>query len=391
MQTTRSKRTGQRWCCRRQWSVVWLTAAVCWMVWAVPARGQSAAAPADPIRCELVVVGGGSGGFGAALAAARMQVDVVLLERADCLGGNSVRSGVNCWEPGAGGTGIPFDLYLRLKEQPGAVGIYSFGRHLLWYDPNTEPYRYPGGETVIDPTRSYVDTLQRHGTRGMRADEASCRELWHGVPFEPAAMASTMRQMLEETGYCRVMLKTAFVDATCAGERITAITLSDGRTLVADYYIDATGDGTVCLKAGCQMMLGQDAQDRFGEPDAPPESTGKVNGVSLLYRAAHVEVPAVELLPTGVPGECWWRSRFPSASINHYPNGDLNINMLPTMDGAEFLRLGYQRAHQECQRRIRAHWHYLQTTFAEFRSFRLSWEAPRWESVSRGAWWACTC
>jgi hypothetical protein len=36
-------------------------------------------------------------------------------EQGDCLGGTSVRAGVNCWEPGVGGTGIPFDLYKRLK------------------------------------------------------------------------------------------------------------------------------------------------------------------------------------------------------------------------------------------------------------------------------------
>ena len=77
------------------------------------------------LRCDLAVIGGGSGGFGAALAAARQGLDVVLVERADRLGGNSVRGGVHCWEMGAGGTGIPFDLYRRLRQIPGAVGIYS--------------------------------------------------------------------------------------------------------------------------------------------------------------------------------------------------------------------------------------------------------------------------
>ncbi len=45
------------------------------------------------------------------------------------------------------------------------------------------------------------------------------------------------------------------------------------------------------------------------------------------------------------------------ASVNHYPNGDLNINLLPTMEGEEFLRLGYPAAHVECQRRVQAHWY----------------------------------
>jgi hypothetical protein len=64
------------------------------------------------------------------------------------------------------------------------------------------------------------------------------------------------------------------------------------------------------------------------------------------------------------------------AQINHYPNGDLNVNMLPTMDGAEFLRRGYPEALAECQRRVRAHWHHLQTNYAEFREFRLHSVAP---------------
>ena len=328
------------------------------------------------IRCELAVIGGGSGGFGAALAASRHGVDTVLIERADCLGGNSVRSGVNCWEMGAGGTGIPFALYLRLKSQPGAVGIYSFGRHLLWFDPRKEAYRYPGGETVIDPNRTYRDTLRRYGTNGMAKDEAKCRQLWHGVPFEPQAMADTMLTMLRETGHCRVLLNTVFVSADSSAGRIRSVRLADGRRVEASYFVDATGDGAVCLAVGCETMMGQEAQIRFHEPDAPPKATDRVNGVSLLYRVTPIDSPQVETLPEGQPSTCWWSGRFPVASINHYPNGDLNINMLPTMDGAEFLRLGYATALEECHRRVQAHWHHLQSNYEEFRRFRLSWTAP---------------
>ena len=144
-----------------------------------------AAESLQAVRCELAVIGGGSGGFGAALAAARLGVDVVLVEKGECLGGTSVRSGVNCWEMGAGGTGIPFDLYKRLKKIPNAIGIYSFGRHGAWFKPDREPYRYPGGETVIDPARRYVDTLQRHIPPGETRNEAFSRRVWHGLPFEP--------------------------------------------------------------------------------------------------------------------------------------------------------------------------------------------------------------
>jgi glycine/D-amino acid oxidase-like deaminating enzyme len=66
---------------------------------------------------DLAVIGGGSAGFGAALAAARRGLKVVVVERGDALGGTATRGGVNCWEMGVGGTGIPFDLYRRLKRR----------------------------------------------------------------------------------------------------------------------------------------------------------------------------------------------------------------------------------------------------------------------------------
>jgi len=342
-----------------------------------PAPSRSDPPDASPaVRCELAVIGGGSGGFGAALAAARLGLSVVLAEKADCLGGTSVRAGVNCWEMGAGGTGIPFDLYLRLKRVPNAIGIYSFGRHALWFDPKREPYRFPGGETVIDPNRRYLDTLERHGCRGLAADEAFCRERWHGLPFEPEAMAQTMLAMLEETGRCRVLLSTAFTRLEANAGRVRSLLLSDGRTLSADWFVDATGDGSACVAAGCEAMSGQEARAAFGEPDAPVAATRRVNGVSLLYRAAAASEPRVEPLPDGVPDRCWWAGRFPSAQVNHYPNGDLNLNMLPTMEGEEFLRLGYQAAREECLRRVRAHWHHLQSSYAEFRAFGMRWIAP---------------
>ena len=327
-------------------------------------------------ECDLAVIGGGSGGFGAALAAARLGLDVVLVEKGDCLGGTSVRAGVNCWEMGIGGTGIPFDLYRELKSQPQAIAIYSFGRHQSTFDPRRESLPFPGGETVSDFNRCYLDTLQRHVPRGQTCDAAYRREHWHGLPFEPVAMARTMRAMLERTGHCRVMLNTQFVTVEASEGRVAAVRLSDGSRLQARYFVDATGDGLVCMAAGCRSMVGQTSRDEYGEPDAPTVATSRVNGVTLIYRAEPAETSGVEPLAGGVPAACWWAKKFPVAHVNHYPNGDLNINMLPTMEGEEFMRLGYEAAYAECERRVRAHWQNWQTRFEEFRRYRISWIAP---------------
>jgi ribulose 1,5-bisphosphate synthetase/thiazole synthase len=339
------------------------------------------AAHSEPqtIRCELAVIGGGSGGFGAALAAARLDVDVVLVERGDQLGGNSVRGGVNVWEPVVGATSFPFELYQRLKRQTNAVGIYSMGRHLSTFDPAREPYRYPGGELIIDPKRTYLDTLQRHGIG--KTD-------LHGVVFEPEPMSRAMLALLAETGRCRVLLRTEFKDVTMSNGRVQSVTLQRvefinnhattiTQTLVADHFVDATGDAVVCAKAGCEMMTGQEARAQFNEPGAPEKATTRVNGVTQIYRVAPVKTSAVEPLPEGIPTNCWWGKRFPSAQISQSPNGDLIVNMLPTMEGEEFMRRGYQNAREECQRRVHAHWHDLQTRFAEFRGYRLDWIAPQ--------------
>ena len=67
-------------------------------------------------KYDLCVVGAGSGGIGAALAAARMGLSVLLIEKSDTLGGNAVRGGVHNWEPGVGGTAFPFEIFQRLQK-----------------------------------------------------------------------------------------------------------------------------------------------------------------------------------------------------------------------------------------------------------------------------------
>jgi arylsulfatase A-like enzyme len=326
--------------------------------------------------CDVAVIGGGSGGFGAALAAARLGCDVVLVEKAGCLGGTSVNAGVHCWEMGAGGSGIPFDLYKELKRQTNAVAIYSIGRHGSTFDPSREAFRFPGGEAVVDPDARYLDTLQRHVPRGQKNTWAYRRKHWHGVLFEPEAISRTMQAMLDATGHGRVLLNTAFVSAEAGGGRVRSVQLSDGSRLRARSFIDTTGGGLVCLSAGCQSMMGQEPRERFSEPNAPEEATELINGVSLIYRVTPVKEPQIEPLAKNVPATCWWQKRFPGARVNHYPGGDLNVNMLPTLDGAEFLKLGYDAAYTECRRRVLAHWHSWQTRFEEFRGFRLAWIAP---------------
>lgn len=96
------------------------------------------------LTCQLCVCGGGSAGVGAAIGASRRGVDTLLIERDERLGGTSVNAGVNCWEPVAGATGLPRELYERMRRIPDGAAIYSMGRHRAHPTHNDPPF--PGGE-----------------------------------------------------------------------------------------------------------------------------------------------------------------------------------------------------------------------------------------------------
>ncbi|MSU72684.1 MAG: FAD-dependent oxidoreductase [Opitutus sp.] len=329
----------------------------------------------SPSAFDLVVVGAGSGGFSAALAASRLGLHVLLVEKSDSLGGNAARGGVNNWEPGVGGTGIPFDLYKRLKKIPNAIGIYSFGRHYAWQGPEVNP-KYPGGELLIDRSRHYLDSLRRYGAPPLAAAEAFRRQHWHGVPLEPAIYAAEMEKMLAETGRCTVWKNTAFTGVVVQDRRITSLVLDHGRSVTAPCFIDATADVLLAQRGGCHTSLGQEPRSLYDEPSAPREPNDRLNGTTLIYRVSPTETAGIEPLPPGIPAACWWAEKFPVAACTQYPNGDFNINSLPTMAGRETATLGYAAAYAECGRRIRAHWHFLQTSFPEFQRYQRTWVAP---------------
>jgi len=323
----------------------------------------------------LIVVGAGSGGFGAAYAAARLGAQVLLVEKSDSLGGNAARGGVNNWEPGVGGTGIPFDLYRRLKRIPDAIGIYSFGRHYAWQGPEVNP-KFPGSEQLIDRTKHYLDTLRRFGAPPMAQAEAFRRAHWHGVPFEPGPYAAEMDRMLAETACCTVRKKTAFVTARTDRRRITGLTLDDGQVVTADFFVDATADILLARALGARTSVGQEPRSLHSEPAAPEQPNDRLNGTTLIYRVSPKPAPAVEPLPADIPPTCWWANKYPNAFCTQYPNGDFNINTLPTMAGRDVVRLGYPAAYAECSRRIRSHWHHMQILLPEFRRFAITWVAP---------------
>jgi len=286
-----------------------------------PVLGQTAEiaaadVPQEYLRTEVCVVGGGSGGIGAALAAARAGADVVLLEQESILGGTSTNAWVHTWEPVSGADGIPRDLYEMMKADP--LGV-----------------TYP----------DYASGSPRRGGRGL--------------PFEPRALNYVARCALETTQRCRVLLGTTFFRARVQNDRVTAVEawFAGKRLLIeANTFIDCTADGDVCVDAGCEFHIGEDPKSRYNEPTAPEEAEMSLNGLTLCYRITDTGTAQKPYLPQEIPeGIC----RKP-VHIVVLPNGDHLLNAVGMLDGNAVLRDDYSRLMHEGYRRVLEHFFWLQ-------------------------------
>ena len=310
------------------------------------------AAPAD-LSTDVCIVGGGSGGYSAAIAAARAGADCILVERQPTLGGTSTAAYVCHWGPGLGDS-LAQEIFGRL-DKLGAAGITS--------DHNADRKLGSFGLWLITPGATYEESLKSSGSE--RGDR-------RGVVFDPHKLGEVVLQMLAETGNCRVMLGTTFVDVETDGPRIVAIqaTVDGGAQykIRARVFIDSTGGAHLCRAAGYETMLGPDGKDRFGERFAPDTSGTTLNAISLCYRVRKSENPKRQPAPDP-PVKRWPRS----AHVTSLPCGDLILNPLATVPGRELIDLGYDECIRKAKRLVQAQWHWLQEdpTFApyEFHGF----------------------
>ena len=273
------------------------------------------------LSTDVCVVGGGSGGIGAALAAARAGAQVILIEQQAQLGGTSTLAYVNSWEPGPG-CSFAREIYDRLKKIPRALG-----------------------------KRPYEETLRRAGLP---------RSVWQtaSVQFEVGPFCQVVTDMLNETGKCKILLDTRFTKSTADGKRVVSVQAESkkGQTyrIFAKVLVDSTGGAHLCRSLGCTMMLGAEGKDQFNEPSAPDKPVKTLNSLELCYRIRRSDNPTKEPAPE------------PPVTVRggyayDTPAGDKIVNpcgaLLP---GWDLIALGYDGAMAKAKRRARAHWHWLQ-------------------------------
>jgi len=286
----------------------------------------------ERIRTEVCVIGGGSGGIGAALAAARAGARVVLVEREETLGGTATCAYVNVWRPVAGGYGVSYDLFKAMAEDPLGVTVPPDGDAEALYARNQLGPRRIGGRDV------------KPGAN---------------IAFEPRAMAEAARSLLDATGRCQTLLATTFCRARVNDDKVVAVEawFAGKRLLIeADVFLDCTADGDVCANAGCAYHMGEDPKARYGEPHAPETARMLLNGLSLCYRITDTGVKQKPYLPKGVKED----SCPLSACFDAMPNGDVVVNPLGMISGNAVVQTEMSELLREAHRRVLAHMHAIQ-------------------------------
>lgn len=191
---------------------------------------------------DVIVLGGGSSGIMAALAAAREGANVLLIERNGVLGGTNV-------------TALVCPL----------MTFHAEGRQI-----------------VSGLAQRVVDELdKRGGTLGHVPDPLGVTETI--TPIEPSLLKPVYFALARECPTLRVRLHCLLTGARLENGKIVAIQCHDksgAHEFAARIYIDATGDGDLAAQAGAEYQLGR-PQDGLSQP------------MSLLFKVGGVDFAAI--------------------------------------------------------------------------------------------------
>lgn len=207
---------------------------------------------------DVIVIGGGTSGFAAALAAARAGARVRLLEQTTCLGGTMTGGLV-----------------------PGIVSM----RHQPWRDEETLVQMetlYSGEQVVRGIAQELVDRLVACGGAYGRMGAAPVR-----VMFDQELTKWVIEAMVREAGV-EISYQTKVVNVERDGTRVTGVRFNYNERLDADVVIDATGDGHVAWLAGAEYEQGEGNDTAYVQPISLYFLMGGVNlGRTVEYIIAN--------------------------------------------------------------------------------------------------------
>lgn len=331
---------------------------------------------------DAVVIGAGAGGFGAAYQLAQNGLHIAIVDKNPGFGGTAVFAGVSCWEPGVSCHPVLSELTEIISQIPQAGGVgFSVPNSNLFamaqYPQLDEDWRHhdfakiPSGVSAVKPDVDYERSCSR------------CRRI-HGnggrYHFEGGAMTQAMEEMLHPYAEkVTTFWNAEFLDCSVSHEQILSVRIQTAEgpvCLQAKEFIDSSGDIVLARAAGCQYIMGAESQETYQEPSAGERDPLAVNGVTRVFRISRSTQsnPAIGS-DIASPDISEWKEHvlYPNkvvACYNIYPNGDINVNMLPTMDGDEYFRLG-KEADRICTARAVAYFDYVQNHLGALQEYHL--------------------
>ncbi len=232
-------------------------------------------------RFDVVVVGGGSAGIGAAVGASGAGARTLLVERYGFLGGAATTAGVLTY----------CGLYMRGETpRPAVAGAAA--------------------EVLDELSRLGTDVTPLRGRSGN----------WV-VPFDPEALKLAADRVLRRAG-AETWLHARLVEVARSGPRVTALRILDHagmRWIEAGACVDASGEASLAAQADVELAFSS-----LEETPQPGSATVRVGGLpsgelpdrKMLARIAAVAnaaLPEPCIRPDGgvlmpLPGgtEAWW-------------------------------------------------------------------------------------
>ncbi len=204
---------------------------------------------------DVLVVGGGTSGFVAAIAAARNGASVLLLETRDHLGGTH-----------SGGMVM---MIRSMRHMKAPNGMEQKKIMMTGYESS-----FDDEQVVRSIVQEYINRMLEIGSAWGRKDHATARQM-----FDPEIAKWVIQDMVAESG-AEVWLNTQATGILMDGNAVKGVVVENLRERVeihAGITIDTTGDGDIAAAAGAAF--------EFGSPE-----DGKCQPASLYFAIGGVQL-----------------------------------------------------------------------------------------------------
>jgi hypothetical protein len=192
---------------------------------------------------DVVIIGGGTGGCAAALAAAKLGKQIVLTEETEWIGGQLTSQAV------------PPDEHPWIEQYGSTLSYRQFREKIRQYYRNQFPLTPEArADPFLNPGGGWVSRI--------------CHE-----PRTALAVLHEMLAPYVHSGRITILMRHRAEQARTEGDRVISVTVRSMVTgnrieLTAPYFIDATECGDVLPLAGVEYVTGAESHNETGEPHA---------------------------------------------------------------------------------------------------------------------------